>query len=335
MTVTSVKGEGGANARAGTHALSLLAIPHNSAVVRALAEGPKAAGEMCRAAGSAPQTTLRGYLRQLATAGIVEKRRAEGFPGAVVYELTACGRDLLEVAGLLAVWLAISPNGPIELGSAEAKHTIKSLVGGWSSSIVRALAARPLSLTELDSLISSLSYPSLERRLLSMRQLGLLEPLSVGGRSTPYALTDWLRRSIVPLAAATRWEHRHFPEQAIPLTNRDIEAAFLMSLPLLRLPEEVSGVCRVGVRRTQGSAASLVGAMAEVRSGILISCSIRLEGTPDAWAVGSTTAWFAAISSSDPRRLELGGDPHLAAEVVGGMHNALFGPHIRLQSDAG
>lgn len=298
--------------------------------MRALAGGPKSLAEMRREAGSAPQTTLRGYLRQLATAGIVEKRRDNRFPGPVVYELTECGLELLEVAGLLAIWLAIAPEGRIELGSAEAKHAIKALAHGWSSSIVRALAARPLSLTELDSIISSLTYPSLERRLLAMRQLGLLDAVSGGGRSTPYALTDWLRRAIVPLAAAARWEHRHFPEEAVPPTSQDIEAAFLMSLPLMSLPKELSGSCRVAVRRVHRATSNLTGALVEVRNGVLRSCTTRLEGAPSSWAVGSTTAWFAAVTSGDPQLLELGGDPRLAAEVVEQMHGALFGAAVRL-----
>jgi hypothetical protein len=142
-------------------------------------------------------------------------------------------------------------------------------------------------------------------------------------------LTDWLRRSILPLAGATRWEHRHFPAQAVALTTQDIEAAFLMSLPLVRLSDDLSGSCRVAVRRIRGQASELVGAMVKVESGNLTSCITRLEGTPSASAVGSTTAWFAAISSGDPRPLELGGDLCLAAEIVGGMHGALFGSYVR------
>ena len=41
--------------------------------------------------------------------------------------------------------------------------------------MMRALAARPMSLTELDSGITELSYPALERRLSSMRIAGLVE----------------------------------------------------------------------------------------------------------------------------------------------------------------
>ena len=52
--------------------------------------------------------------------------------------------------------------------------------------MMRALAARPLSLTELDSLISDLSYPALERRLSSMRIAGLVEAQpSQRGRRPP------------------------------------------------------------------------------------------------------------------------------------------------------
>ena len=58
-----------------------------------------------------------------------------------------------------------APEGPLALGSSTAKSAIKALVEGWGTNMIRALAARPLSLTELNGLISGLSYPSLERRL--------------------------------------------------------------------------------------------------------------------------------------------------------------------------
>lgn len=105
----------------------------------------------------------------------------------------------------LQAWLQLSPAGPIELGSIAAKSAIKALVEGWGSNIVRALATRPLSLTELNSLIPRISYPSLERRLTAMRQVNLLETQSTHGRTTPYEVTEWLRRAI----AAIGWERRY------------------------------------------------------------------------------------------------------------------------------
>ena len=77
---------------------------------------------------------------------------------------------------IVEAWLAQAPQGSIPLGSEPAKGAIRALVGGWGSTMLRALAARPLSLTELSSVITgSLSYPALERRSRAMRAARQLE----------------------------------------------------------------------------------------------------------------------------------------------------------------
>ena len=77
-----------------------------------------------------------------------------------------------------------SPDGPISLESGAAKGAVKALVDGWGSTMMGALAARPLSLTELESLISGLRYPALERWLSSMRIAGLVEAEPSTGAGT-------------------------------------------------------------------------------------------------------------------------------------------------------
>jgi DNA-binding HxlR family transcriptional regulator len=265
---------------------------------------------------------MRGHLRSLAKAGVLERRR-DRFPGAVGYELTPSGRGLLKVARVLAVWLARSPQGPIELGTAEAKNATKALVEGWATSIVRALSGRPFSLTELDQIVTCLSYPSLERRLAAMRLLGLVEAIPSRGRGTPYAATDWLRNAVAPLGAAARWEQRHQPEQAPPITNLDVETAFLLVLPLVRLREDLSGSCRLGVQMGNGDINRLAGVMAEAKEGAIVFCVARLDGSPDAWVAGSPTGWFSAVIHGDLHGLELGGEAVFAAGLVDAMHDAL------------
>ncbi len=268
---------------------------------------------------------MRGHLRLLVEAGVVERRRKAEFAGTVSYELTASGRDLLAVAQALSAWLSLAPGRAMELGSAEAKSAIKALAEGWSTSIVRALASRPLSLTELDRVIAHVSYPSLERRLSAMRLLGMVEARPGPGRSTPYAATAWLRAAIAPLAAAARWEQRYRSQEAPPITNRDVEAAFLLALPLLRLPEDVSGSCRLAVQMGNGSSPGLVGVIAEAKGGAVVSSVTRLEGSPDASLLGPAAAWFAAVIERDSHRLEVSGESHLGANLVEGLHAALFG----------
>jgi DNA-binding HxlR family transcriptional regulator len=201
---------------------------------------------------------------------------------------------------------------------------VKALIEGWSSMMMRSLAAGPLSLTELDGVISGISYPSLKRRLAAMRLAGQVTALPNRANSTPYTVTAWLRRGIGPLAAATRWERRHLDREAIPITRVDTETVFLLALPLLRLPSELSGSCRLGVEMANGQRRRLVGAMARLEDGRIASCSVRLESTADAWATGSVTDWLHALVVSDTDRLELGGRQHVARTLLERLHSALF-----------
>ncbi len=255
----------------------------------------------------------------------LERHRGGEFPGNVEYRLDDGGRDLVTVAAVVSAWLAASPEGPTAFGGTAAKSAIKALVEGWSTRMVRALAVRPLSLTELDSVIVPVSYPSLERRLGAMRLAGLVEPMPSRGRGTPYGVSDWLRRAVAPLAAAARWERRHLRAEAPPITNRDAEAAFLLTVPLLRLPADLSGPCRLAVRVGGGEQSALAGVVVSVREGRVEDCVTKLEGDVDAWALGTAAAWLSAVIERDASRLETGGDLRLATELAGGLHGTLFG----------
>lgn len=306
----------------------MLSTPIVVDVLEALAEEPRPLVNLRREAGFPPQTTMRGYLRELTEAGVVERHRSNEFPGPVAYELTDSGRGLLEAAFLLAAWLGNAPQRPIAFGSSEAKYAVKTLVDGWTSGMVHVLAAHPLSLTELNNVISSLSYPSLERRFAAMRRLGLLESAPRNARGTPHTVTTWLRQAVTPLVAAARWEQCHLREKADPVSGCDIEAAFLLSIPLLHLPEDATGTCRVAVQvKKNGTLGGVVGAMAELRTGTVSSCSAQLEGSADAWASGPAAAWLTAIANEDPRGLELGGESRLATALVEGLHGAMLKPH--------
>jgi DNA-binding HxlR family transcriptional regulator len=322
LSIAEVKQKGDVPTRAGTKALSLLATPLNVAILQSLAAGPLTLMDLRRATGSPSQTTLRNNLRSLTELGAIHKRHRNDFPGPIDYELTKSGRDLLEVANVLAMWLSASPHGSVPLGSTAAKSAINAFLDGWSTSMLRALAARPLSLTELDSLIAGVSYPSLERRLGAMRLAGQVEKRRTGGRGTPYAVTDWLRAAIAPLVAAVSWERRHASQLVNPVTSRDVEGTFLLVLPSVRLPEEFSGRCRLAVEMAEPG--RLVGVLAEVERGKVIACTSRLHGTPNAWAVGSVHAWLQAVIERDPARLDLGGARDFAGALIDGLSQTFF-----------
>ena len=268
---------------------------------------------------------MRGHLRSLTALDAIERRQQAGFPGPVDYDLGPAGRPLLEVAEQLELWLEEAPDGPLELGSGAAKGAIKALVDGWSTTIVRAIAARPSTLTELNKLISGINYPSLERRLGAMRLAGQIEPCPGGGRGTPYRATDWLRRAMAPLLAAARWEGTFAREESAPLSRLDFEVAFLLGVPLLELPSECSGQCRLAVvsRNAQGEP-SVAGVMVAVEDGTVTSCVSRLQGEASAWVAGGVAPWMEALLDHRLERLEVGGGSELAMAVVEGLHSSVF-----------
>jgi DNA-binding HxlR family transcriptional regulator len=275
--------------------------------------------------GGPAQTTLRGHLRKLAEFGVIAKEGG-GMPYSVENELTAAGRDLLEVAEAVAGWLERAPEGPLPLGSVGAKGAIKALAGGWESTMLRAFAARPLSLTQLDRLIADLSYPSLERRLSAMKITGLVGPSPADGERTPYVITRWAREGVGPLAAAVRFERTHLVAETTPPAVIDVEAAFLLSTPIAALPTEADGTCQLAAHTGDGRR-KLAGVRVAVDRGEVVECISQLESRPRNWAVAPAAAWLDAVILRDAGRLRIGGDEELARELVHGIHDALFSPN--------
>lgn len=312
--------------RAGAHALSLLSVPLNVNVLTALSDGPKPLMELRRAVGMPPPTTMRKHLRNLTEIGVLERHRRSDFPGSVDYSLGDPGQSLLRVLGVLETWLTRSPDGPLEPGSTAARGVVKALVEGWSSTIVRALAARPLSLTDLNRLISTINYPTLERRLSAMRLAGQITPTSCGGRSRPYEVTRWLREAVCPLAVAAEWEQACDPANSTAISRLDIEAAFLLSMPMLRLPADHTGTARLAVQLGRnGTDPKLAGVLVTVDAGRVTYCTARLRGDADSWVSGTVSAWLETIIVGEPERLDIRGNTSLAHALLDRLNGALFG----------
>lgn len=302
--------------RAGTEALSLLAAPLHVHALEALRQGPMELVELHQAVGSPPESTIRMYTRRLDDLGLLERRRRQEFPATTEYRITPAGDSLLKVATFLRDWLQEAPGGPIPLGSIAGKSATKALIGGWSSNIVRTLAACPLSLTELSMLISRSNYPSLARKLGAMRSAKLLEPQPGDSRGTPYGTTDWLRRAVIPLTAAIAWELKFIPEQVAAIGPRDVEAVFLLAIPLMSLAPEISGKCRLGVEMRGGATPTYAGVLVCIEEGKVVSCSSDLKGDVQASISGPPGAWMRQMNGGPRGQLEVSGNRSLARTVI-------------------
>jgi len=192
-------------------------------------------GELREELGGVSDGVLRGRLADLAALGAIAKSGG-GMPYAVRNELTNVGRSLLRVVDALDVWLSKSPERAIALGDRAAKEASRTLVEGWRSEILDALAIRPLSLAELDEVIADLSYPALERRLNALRSIGAIEA-AVGEARTPYRIARWGQEGMTVIFAAARFEQLHLPSSEAPLTPADLEAALLIAGPMAKILE--------------------------------------------------------------------------------------------------
>jgi DNA-binding HxlR family transcriptional regulator len=310
--------------RAGAHALTLLSVPLNVQVLTALEDGPMALADLRRATGSPPRTTTRTQLRLLTDLGILERRRESEFPGSAEYRLGGPGVELLEVVKAAGSWLELAPHGPLRFGTLDAKNSLRALIDGWTSTMIRALATRDLTLTELDRVIPDLNYPSLERRLSAMRSVGLVHTRRAQGRGSACVVDDWLRRAAGPLAAAARWERRApVPGEVRHLTPLDIEAMILLSVPSLSLPADLSGTIRLAVELSRGSDPEIAGALVEVSDGCVVSCRTKSKVDATSWASGSVAGWFAAILDGQIAQLEVGGEASLAKALLEGLHRLM------------
>jgi DNA-binding HxlR family transcriptional regulator len=306
--------------------LGLFAVPLNALVLRALGDGPKRLSVLRSELGGPAQSTLRGVLAKLVEIGALTRGLGDK-PSVLAYELTPFGEDLLLATDAVEVWLSLAPDGPIALESAPAKVAIKALVGGWASTVVRALAARPLTLTELDKLIDGYTYPALERRLSAMRHAGQIElsPNGDGGKGRQYTVSPWLRLGVGPLTVAARCERKHMANATAPITKIDVESAFLLAAPLLELDASVSGFCQLAVEAGSGdSRQPWAGAQVTVERGAVSSCVARLEPRPESSVTGPAAAWLDAVIGRDPELLCFSGDADLGRAIVEGLHDALF-----------
>lgn len=316
--------------RAGSRALSFFAHPLNARILRAHVDGPLRPGELDEAIGWAAQSSLRAAVGRMCEVGTLARVELDDPALTVVTELTDAGRELLPVAGALERWLQEAPDGPVELDDPAAHGIVKVLTAGWDSAMVRALAERPVTLTELNEEIPHLTYPALKRRLAKLRATRLVSSTE-NGKATTHEATDWLRHAVVPLTIAGRWELFHDPE-AKPVSRVEVEAAFLLTLPLVEVPSKrLSGTCTLAVLVSEDDEPTapeptVAGVAVEVERGAIVSYDPNgTSTTPTTWALGTPAAWFEAlITGRDEGLRTSGAKPRLAKGVVDGLRETLF-----------
>lgn len=237
---------------------------------------------------------------------------------------TPAGREVPFVGAVLQQWLNLHPGGPLELGE-EASPYLWPLLGGWSCGVVHAFAPGPRTAAEACEAIQVLELELVETRMDLMDDAGLLEAQPCEeDEEEPFAVTDWLRLSIAPLAVAARMELRHPPGDTAPIAALDVEAAFHLTLPLVRLPDELSGSCSLAVELDEGISNSPAGVTARLEKGRVVSCESDIDPDADAWATASAAAWLDTVIEADAKGVRSGGDSNLTGQLLQELHRVLF-----------
>lgn len=250
-------------------------------------------------------------------------RHSQGMIGPYTQMRTSSkGDEFLFVAATMERWLRNCPSGPLELGLRGA-HALAPLVCSWSATVTHALAPEALTLAELGRMVGILDREAVAGHVEAMERCGQVEAVT-GDTETRYRLTDWGREGIAPIVAAVRYECRYPEDDVLPPDVFDVEAAFQMALPLLRLPSELRGSCRLGVRITGGEPL-IAGATALVDEGRVLSYSPLLDENPETWAMGTPLDWCEAVVDPTTEKVETGGHRELAAALLTALHERLFG----------
>jgi DNA-binding HxlR family transcriptional regulator len=244
--------------------------------------------------------------------------------------LTSEGEAAVFVGRVLERWLASAPGEPLTLGEQGASAALATLLLGWSSTVVHAMAAGPLSVAELSGMVETLPREVLDEYVRALEANGLAESSADAEGEVRYAATDWLREAIAPLAAAARMEHRYPASDTAPVDALDVEAALLLTLPTLELPahlsDRLSGSCRLSVEVENDGGVRLAGATVHVEAGRVSSCVPRLDEEAGAWAIASAGDWLETVIEPDAKRVRTGGDRLLARVLLDSLHRRLFGP---------
>ncbi|HWI94929.1 MAG TPA: winged helix-turn-helix transcriptional regulator [Solirubrobacterales bacterium] len=320
--------------RAGGRALLLLADPVSVSILCQLASGPLENAELLGRIGFVSRSTYFERMRDLEELSLISRTRRGDVPPIAECRLEMAGAQLLPVARRLDAWLAEAPKGTLRLGEAYATTSVKALAVAWGSTLLRWLAERPRTLSELEQLIHAFGYRKLERIVRDLVEAGLIEPVETRSRLRPYGVTEWGRCAAGLLVAAMRWERHEIPKRSAPVGSMEAEGILLLGLPLIALPEEANGSCGLLVDAGPTGEESLGGAVVRLMDGRPVAWkaaggleaeSIELEA--DCWVRGPTTAWLGTHAHPGAA-FDMGNNIDLAEKVMAALREVGSGERV-------
>jgi hypothetical protein len=241
---------------------------------------------------------------------------------------TPAGREVPFVGATLQRWLERCPGRPVTPG-VDSGDVLWPLLSGWVATVVHAVAVKPRSAAEIQEAVGVLPLEMTEAKIDLLNEVGLVDalPPERPGGEERFEPTDWLRLAVAPLAAAARMElrHPHPRGDTAPIAAADVEAAFLLTLPLLELPAEMSGSCSLAVDLDAGVIGSPAGVTARIEGGRVADCDVGLDEDADVWTAASASAWLDAVIELDTRQIHSEGQHRVATALLRALHERLFG----------
>lgn len=301
--------------RAGGRVLALLSDGLNVSIVRALARGPVPTLELPGRVGPASRTTRFSRLRSLETLGVISREKRGGLPPVTYCGLSPSGEALLPVVRRFAAWLGSRPADTEGRRRMDDILAIKGLAAGWGTTALRWLAEGPQTVTDLASRCSPQStYHDVRWARTALADANLVEMVDRPGRGRPFALSDWARGAVGPLAAAARWERDFLIGAAGVLSPIESETLLLLAISLTGdLPGALSGICMLHVDDQRGIRVA-------VDEGRVVFFSPDSQNGRRCSVSGSSEAWLDALVDGRRSGLEMrGGALRLPMMVIAGL----------------
>jgi len=291
--------------------LGLLVEDWSVPIMRELLGGSRRPSELEQRIPEAPHSALMRRLGEMEAMGIVTKERFSGLPPRAQYALTGEGRTAIRIVGAARSWeRAWSP------GTEDGIEALKLIADQRNREILLALAAGRMAPTALEQRLSG-SRSTVTQRLAELARKGILAR-NVEDGHVWYELTDCARELALVGVAAARWEWQ-WARPTEPVSPSLVADVLHLFAPLVDLPAELAGICRLHVDSgTDGSEVYL--AADGYRLAALASPGKRprgaCNGTPQGWVDGLLLRRWRGVTPT--------GDRALVAAMLASMSAALI-----------
>jgi hypothetical protein len=260
-------------------------------------------------------TRSRGTRRRAGASALVE----------LLGQVRDSSEERCRATAVLEHWLKACPAGPLAPGP-EAESVLAALAEGWSAAAIHAVAAGPVTVAEASESIGEpdRELAAMSRVFAAMEGVGLIASASGTDGEERKEATDWLRSAIGPLAAAARLEAADGRDGATPIDELDVEAAFLLALPLVKgLPAEMSSACRLTVT-VPGRRPHLAGVAVLIDRGEIVSVTTDLTIWSETFASGAALDWIDTLIDPTAAKLDVSGALEVPLALLAGLHETLF-----------